>query len=66
MASAESTASGTLSHSSGKRLYSLTLALLARVSIGSNSTQGALLGSYISSVGHIVVRPAEEGSMRLP
>ncbi|MPM97458.1 hypothetical protein SDC9_144631 [bioreactor metagenome] len=66
MSSGESPSSGNCVHSSARRLYSLTLALEARVWIGSNSMQGCLLASNSSSVGHIVVRPADEGSIRLP
>jgi hypothetical protein len=53
-------------HSSGKRLYSLILVLDSRLSIGNSSIDAGLLASNISSVGHIVVRPAVEGRMRLP
>jgi hypothetical protein len=66
MASVDSVSSGTTLHSVGKRLYSLMLALDSRVSIGSSSIDGGFSGSNISSVGHIVVRPAVEGRMRLP
>jgi len=47
-------------------LYSVTLEFDARVSIGSSSIDGALAASNSSSVGHIVVRPADDGSIRLP
>ena len=53
-------------HAPGCALYSATGVLPRRVSIGSRSMQAGRAGSYISSVGHMVVRPVLDGSTRVP
>ena len=66
MASGEPVSSGTICHSSGKLRYSAIAVPVRRVSIGNSFSTAGVPGSYINSVGHMVVRPALEGSTRLP
>ena len=57
---------GTVRHSSGALRRSATDTSRSRVSMGSSRMPGGSAGSQRSSVGHIVVRPADEGSTRWP
>jgi len=66
MPSGESVSTGNTRHSTAAFLKSDVVPSRARVSMGSARIQGGRDSSCINSVGHMVVRPADDGRMRRP
>ena len=66
MRSGDSSSSGSTVQADASSRQSPVDMRSARVSIGSRRMQGGSAASYASSVGHMVVRPGLDGTMRWP